>query len=71
MKSFEFAEAHLVNVQQEIQRLSQQKTQIEQEIERMQQFLQESAQQLQQDKASYESLSQPAVQTEPATTVPY
>jgi hypothetical protein len=57
MKSFEFAEAHLVNVQQE--------------IERMQQFLQESAQQLQQDKASYQSLSQPAVQTEPATTVPY
>ncbi len=71
MKSFEFAEAHLVNVQQEIQRLNQQKTQIEQEIERMQQFLEESAKQLQQDKTAYSSLSQPAVQTETATKVPY
>tara|TARA_Y100000385_G_C13059154_1_gene623449 strand:+ start:115 stop:321 length:207 start_codon:yes stop_codon:yes gene_type:complete len=39
MKSFEYAEAHLANVRQEIQRLQQNKVQIDSEIERMAAFL--------------------------------
>jgi prefoldin subunit 5 len=43
----EMAEAHLLNVQREIQTLSERKVQIEQEIEKLTSYLNEGVQELQ------------------------
>lgn len=52
MKSFEYAEAHLVNVRQEIQRLQQNKAQIDAEIERMSAFITQAEADIAADKAA-------------------
>ena len=66
MKSFEYAEAHLVNVRQEIQRLQQNKVQIDAEIERMTAFVSQAEADIAAEKASVAST--PDVNT--STTLP-
>jgi|TARA_R100000951_G_C2527418_1_gene145354 chaperonin cofactor prefoldin len=52
MKSLEYAQMHLVNVQQQIQQLTEQKAQIEQQISQMQQFLEKAIEDVKQDQAA-------------------
>jgi len=67
MKSFEYAEAHLVNVRQEIQRLQQNKVQIDAEIERMTAFVSQAEADIAAEKASVAST--PDVNTSPTLPV--
>ena len=52
----EMAEAHLLNVQREIQTLSERKVQIEQEIEKLTSYLNEGAQELQTAKSQVDTV---------------
>lgn len=54
----EMAEAHLTNVQREIQNLTQRKGEIEAEIDRLQTYLMEGASTLEQAKSTQEVVPQ-------------
>lgn len=70
MKSFEYAEAHLVNVRQEIQRLTQNGEQIASEIERMRKFVEQAEQDIAEEKARHASAIVAAGDTSTSTTLP-
>jgi len=52
MKSLEYAQMHLMNVQQQIQQLTEQKAQVEQQISQLQQFLERAVEDVRQDQAT-------------------
>lgn len=70
MKSFEYAQMHLQNVQQQIQQLEEQKLQIEQNIVKAQEFLDGAVATIREEMAAYDeqqsSAAAPAV--DPVTT---
>jgi len=55
MKSLEYAQLHLQNVQQQIQTLNEQKLQIEQNIVRMEEFLVTATEDIRNDQATVAS----------------
>ncbi len=74
MKSLEYAQLHLQNVQQQIQTLNEQKAQIEQNIARMEEFLVTATEEIRNDQASVNSWQTPAetvAPPQPANTTDY
>ena len=65
----EMAEAHLLNVQREIQTLQERNVQIEQEIEKLTSYLNEGVQQLQEVKSNADATLTDSSETSSQTTI--
>ncbi len=68
MKSFEYAQMHLQNVQQQIQQLEEQKSQIEQNIVKAQAFLDEAVVVIRNEMSDWENTQAPADEAAPEPT---
>ena len=63
----EMAEAHLLNVQREIQNLNERKAQIDQEIEQLTSYLNDGARELQEAQSEAEAEQASAPEVPPST----